>query len=269
MTKLSAPFLSNFAWAVPIAFSDAVGACQFSRGDTLYSSPIAYCEWNEEFYKLAKGLRAIKILSPEAKPAPPSPGLFLSNWNSQVEVEVFMPDGQEGVKRLSTAQGRMYSMLWQGDSSVLDTTTSMPLVPHQAGYLLGNLNHVKSVLRQLILDQYPDARYVFALPHDVCSQLLDGKYRKLAYGLKRTCHALEANIAVSALPIPEVERLAPTVSLKTFAFMEKDEKLIKESLKELLYVRATSTKSKKDMFRLNAHGFFSTISEDNQVVETA
>ena len=92
MTKLSDPFLSNFAWAVPTAFSDAVGACQFSRGDTLYSSPIAYREWNEEFYNLAKGLHAIKVLSPEAKPAPPSPCLFQS-LSSNSKCNTTGPDG--------------------------------------------------------------------------------------------------------------------------------------------------------------------------------
>ena len=259
-------FFSGFAWSVPMAFSDAVGACQFSRGDTLYSNRIAYRQWNEEFYKLAKDLHAIKVLSPEAKPAPPSPGLFQSNWNSAAEVELFMPGGQEGVKRFSTTQGRIYSLLWRGDSSFLDPAMPAPMVPHQARYLLKNLNHAKSALRQLVLDQHPDARYFFVLPHDVCSQLLDGKYRKLAYGLGRTYHVSEAHVAVSVLPIPEVDRLTPTTSLKTFAFMENDEKSIKERLKELLYVRAVNTKSKKDMFRLNAHGFFSAISEESHIV---
>ena len=266
MTKLSDPFLSNFTWAIPTAFSDAVGACQFSRGDTLYSSPIAYREWNEEFYELAQGLCAIKVLSPEAKPAPPSPGLFQSNWNAVAEVEVFIPSGQNGAEILSTTQGRIYSLLWRGDSSVLDPATSVPIIPHSAGYLLKNLNHAKSTLRQLILDQHPDARYFFVLPHDVCSQLLDGKYRKLAYGLGRNRLASEVNVAASVLPIPEADRLAPTVSVKTFVFMENDEDTIKESLKELLYVRAANTKSKKDMFRLNAHGFFSAINEESHIV---
>lgn len=127
------------------------------------------------------------------------------------------------------------------------------------------MNRAKSTLRQLILDQHPNAQYFFVLPHDVCSQLLDGKYKKLAYGLERTCHPLEVNIAAAALPIPEVDRLAPTVSLKTFVFMGSDEKLIMESLKEILYVRAVSTNSEKDMFRLNAHGFFSAIKEENHI----
>ena len=163
------------------------------------------------------------------------------------EVEVFMPGGQNGAEILSTTQGRIYSLLWRGDSSVLDPATSVPIIPHPAGYLLKNLNQAKSTLRQLILDQHPDARYFFVLPHDVCSQLLDRKYRKLAYGLGRTRLASEVNVAASVLPIP-------------------DEKLIKESLKELLYVRAANTKSKKDMFRLNAHGFFSSINEESHIV---
>ncbi|MCX5729410.1 MAG: hypothetical protein NTZ28_11340, partial [Nitrospirae bacterium] len=98
MTTEHYQYLDGFKWAVPSAFLGALGACQFSRGDTLYSSPIAYREWNEEFYELAQGLCAIKVLSPEAKPAPPSPGLFQSNWNSVAEVEVFMPGGQNGAK---------------------------------------------------------------------------------------------------------------------------------------------------------------------------
>jgi hypothetical protein len=259
MTTEAYNFFPGFEWAIPSAFADALGACQFSRGDTLYSSPVAYREWNEEFYESAKGLRAIKVLSPEAKPAPPSPGLFQSNWNSVAEVEVFMPGGQNGAEILSTTQGRIYSLLWRGDSSVLDPATSVPIIPHPAGYLLKNLNHAKSTLRQLVLDQHPDARYFFVLPYDVCSQLLDEKYRKLAYGLRQTCHASEVNIDASVLPIPEADRLAPTVSLKTFIFTGNEEQLIQESLKELLYIRAVNTKSKKDMFRLNAHGFFSAI----------
>jgi hypothetical protein len=108
-------FFTGFEWAIPSAFADALGACQFSRGDTLYSSSIAYREWNKEFYEMDKGLYAIKILSPEAKPAPPSPSLFGNNWNTQAEVEVYKIGEQEDAKCFITTQGRIYSLLWRGE----------------------------------------------------------------------------------------------------------------------------------------------------------
>ena len=260
-TNPSSPFLPNFSWAVPVAFSDALGACQFSRGDTLYSSSFAYRKWDDEFYKLAQGLHAIKVLSPEAKPSPPSPGLFQSNWNSPTEVEFYKPVGQDGAKRLSTTQGRIYSLLWRGNTSVLDLTTSAPPIPFQANFLLKCLSGAESSVRQLILEEEPNAKYFFVLPHDVCSQLLEEKYQKLVYGLGRTRHISELGIPATRLPITEAEHLVPTLSLKAFVFLDEDEGVIKERLKDLLYVQTGNRKSKDDKFRLNAHGLFSSLIE--------
>jgi hypothetical protein len=252
-------FFAGFKWAIPSAFADALGACQFSRGDMLYSSSVAYREWNKEFYEMARGLYAIKILSPEAKPAPPSPSLFGSNWNTQAEAEIYNIGEQEGAKRFITTQGRIYSLLWRGDRSILDAATSAPLVPHQAGYLLKALEDIKSSISQLIMGKVSDARYFFALPHDLCSQLLEGKYQKLFYGLQRTHNISVMDVSVEALPVPEASRIAPTVSLKIFAFRHDDENAIRESLKELLYIQAVDKKSNTDKFRLNAHGLFAAV----------
>ena len=252
-------FFPGFEWAIPSAFADALGACQFSRGDMLYSSSIAYREWNKEFYEMARGLYAIKILSPEAKPAPPSPSLFGSNWNTQAEVEVYKIGEQEGAKCFMTTQGRIYSLLWRGNRSILDAATPAPLLPHQAGYLLNALGDIKSAIFPLIMGKVSDARYFFALPHDVCSQLLEGKYQKLVYGLQRTHNVSVMDVSVATLPVPEASRIAPTVSLKLFVFRHDDESAIRESLKGLLYIQAVDKKSKTDKFRLNAHGLFAAV----------
>ncbi len=41
-------FFSNFTWAVPKAFSDAVASCRFEEGDMLYDTPKAYeVDWED------------------------------------------------------------------------------------------------------------------------------------------------------------------------------------------------------------------------------
>jgi len=252
-------YFPGFEWAIPSAFADALGACQFSRGDTLYSSSLAYREWNKEFYEMARGLYAIRILSPEAKPAPPSPSLFGNNWNTQAEVEVYKIGEQEDVKRFITTQGRIYSLLWRGDRTILDPSTSVPQLPHQAAHLMKALEGIKSTLSKLIMGKVSDARYFFALPHDVCNQLLDGKCQKLVYGLNRTHNVSVMDVSVATLPVPEASRVVPTVSLKVFVFKNDDESAIRESLKGFLYVQAADRKSNTDKFRINAHGLFSPV----------
>ena len=121
------------------------------------------------------------------------------------------------------------------------------------------LEGIKSTLSKLIVAKVSDARCFFALPHDVCNQLLDGKYQKLVYGLTRTHNVSVMDISVATLPVPEASRVLPTVSLKVFVFRNDDEIGIRESLKEFLYVQAADRKSDTDKFRINAHGLFSPV----------
>jgi hypothetical protein len=94
------------------------------------------------------------------------------------------------------------------------------------------------------------------LPHDRCNSLLEGKYLKLSHGLSKTLRVRELEIPIQLLSIPEAERIVPTVSLKAFAFLDDDKASIMAKLKDLLYTSTTSPKTKRDQFRLQAHGFF-------------
>jgi hypothetical protein len=252
-------FFPCFSWAIPLAFSDALGACQFSRGDTLYNDPIAYKAWDDEFYRMAHGLYAFKVLSPEAKPSPPSANLFKKNWEALAEVELYKPTSKSETRRISTTQGRLYSLLWQGDLSVLNCATSKPLVPHQSPYLLSHLKSVESSVRQIILEQASNAAHVFLLPRDRCNPLIEGKYQRLVRGLGKISGVRELDVPLSRLTLPEVERIAPTISLKAFTFMDRDEAGIREKLKNILYVPTTKREAKRDQFRVQAHGFLCAV----------
>ncbi|MGH9425235.1 MAG: hypothetical protein ACRD2L_02895 [Terriglobia bacterium] len=256
----SIPLFPHFTWAVPLAFADALGACQFSRGDTLYSDPIAYRAWDDEFYQFAQDLQGIKVLHPETKPSPPSVNLFKKNWEASVEIELYRPVSKSEARRVSTTQGRLYSLLWRGELSVLDCATPKPRVPHQSPYLLSHLKSVESSVRQIILELANNVTHAFLFPRDRCNPLLEGKYQKLVRGLGRTSDVRELDIPLLRLALPEMERVAPTINLKAFTFLDRDETSIRDALKNILYVPTTKRKTQRDQFRMQTHGFFCTVS---------
>ncbi len=71
---MSERFFDGFAWAVPAAFSEAVSACMFLEGDTLYDTKKAYSgEWEKALPYIR---HYIQVHSTAANPN--SPWLFRS-----------------------------------------------------------------------------------------------------------------------------------------------------------------------------------------------
>jgi len=259
MTIEQYQYLDGFKWAVPNAFMDALGACQFSRGDTLYSSSIAYQEWNDEFYKKAKGMHSLKVLSPEVKPVSTSGNLFQLNWDEKAEVETYTIGEADSPKRQSTTQGRIYCLIWRGDLSILNINTPPPEKLQMAGDILKSLDSCKSTIRQHVLREVPRAMSYFAFPHDLCSELLNNKYKKLVSGLHSTLDATILSLTPDEISLPDSFRVAPTVTLKVFAFGTESEQAICANLKAVLYREAANKESSADKFRLTAHGLFSGV----------
>lgn len=270
-------FIEGFRWAVPTAFSDAVGACQFSRGDTLYSSPIAYQAWDEPFYQKVRGLECLQVLSPEAKPAPPSAELFESNWETEAQAQLFAVGEKTAPVQVSTTQGRIYTLLWYGDIRVLNPQAPVPRLPQTARELLKLITDRKHLLapqvhvtiKDHVLKHHHHASHYFALPYDLCNEVLRTKYHKLLQGLadklsNGTVGVLTMN--PRRLNLPEIQNVAPTVELKVFAFSsalrvpDGSAEAILERLKDLLYIpqdKAGGTSA--DRFRIEAHGLFAAI----------
>ncbi len=259
MTTEHYQYLDGFKWAVPSAFLDALGACQFSRGDTLYSSSIAYQEWNDEFYRKAKGTHALKVLLPEAKPVSTSGNLFQLNWDEKAEVETYTIGKEDFPTRQVTTQGRIYCLIWRGDLSILNGDTPPPGKLQMTGDMLKSLDLCKSTIRQHVLGQVPRARYYFAFPHDLCSELLNDKYKKLVSGLHSTLDATILSLTPDEISLPDSSRVAPTVTLKVFAFGTESEDAICATLKSILYRESANKETSADRFRLATHGLFSGV----------
>lgn len=259
MTIEQRQYFDGFKWAVPNAFLDALGACQFSRGDTLYSSSIAYQEWNDEFYKKAKGMHSLKVLSPEVKPVSTSGNLFQLNWDEKAEVETYTIGEADSPKRQLTTQGRIYCLIWRGDLSILNINNPPPEKIQMAGDILRSLGSCKSTIRQHVLREVPGAMSYFAFPHDLCSELLNNKYKNLVSGLHSTLDATMFSLTPDKISVPDSCRVSPTITLRVFAFGTGNEDSISSTLKAILYREPANKKSNAGKFRIAAHGLFSRI----------
>lgn len=271
-------YIEGFRWAVPTAFADALGACQFSRGDTLYSSPIAYQAWDETFYQNVKELECLQVLSPEAKPAPPSVELFESNWETEAQAQLFTVGGKSPLVQFSTTQGRIYTLLWHGNTEVLNLQTPVPRLPQTARELLKLLtdgkhmraHSVHATIENHVQKHHHQASHFFALPYDHCNEVLRNKFDKLIQGLADMVKSGTVNVLTlkpQTLNLPEIQNLAPTVELKLFAFSSAlrqpngSAQPILERLKAQLYIPQAKTEgTSADRFRIEAHGLFAPMS---------
>lgn len=271
-------FIESFRWAVPTVFADALGACQFSRGDTLYNSQIAYQAWDETFHQNVKELKCLQVLSPEAKPAPPSVELFESNWDTEAQVQLFTVGEKSPLVQISTTQGRIYTMLWHGNSEVLNLQTPVPRLPQTVRELLKLLtdgkhlraHSVQATIENHIREHHHTTSHFFALPYDHCNEVLRNKFDKLIQGLADMVKSGTVGVITmnpQMLNLPEIQNLAPTVELKIFAFSSAlrqpngSAQQILERLKAQLYIsQAKAEGTSADRFRIEAHGLFAPTS---------
>lgn len=76
-------FFSNFTWAVPHAFSDAVGLCRFEEGDMLYDTAKAYeGEWGDAVKYINHSLQVRYPARATSGEKEKSGGIFEKNWSS-------------------------------------------------------------------------------------------------------------------------------------------------------------------------------------------
>ena len=75
-------FFEGFAWALPTAFKDALGACRFGQADSLYDDRRAYLPlWSDA---LPHVTWCIKVqhpaMAPGTKSSQDEPSAFSDNW---------------------------------------------------------------------------------------------------------------------------------------------------------------------------------------------
>ena len=168
-------FFEQFNWAVPIAFSDPLGACRFEQGDLLYDSKVAY----ETTWGVAKrNLKyCIQVKSPPRGPrtkvGEDNASVFEDNWVQQVIFDL-VEFPSEKTTSVKTTQGRLYSCLRFGELKFIEPDSSAPNRPKLAQEMMTELG---AIAENICATQ--KARHLFIMPFDMTNSVLRVKLQKL------------------------------------------------------------------------------------------
>ena len=248
-------FFTEFCWAVPKAFRDALAACRFEPGDTLYDTARAYDgTWSEALPHITHSIQIRSLGSGGAVISNENlDSAFSENWRQAVVLDLTEYPSRI-TRSMTTRQGRVYTMLWTGDLSVLAETSPEPPVPRLPQEFLRDLQ--TSV--PWFLDHYGrklERPVLFIFPLDGTRHLLLAKSKRIQASLSEAFAPILVMASASEVELPNASAYVPTSKVACFIIDTDriDEVFLK--LKQALYVPAVNKKTEAERFRLEAHGF--------------
>jgi len=256
-------YFPGFQWAIPLHFADALAACCFSRGDTIYSSPQAYQAWThgrpQDFF-------SIQVVAAANEPAGHSgSATFRSNWQSSVTIDLRDHRSSAPPQRIETTQGRLYTTIWHGNVSTLHVHAMPDEAPltwadinRPARQSEGKLTAPESILEraasQILPHPIPTHTY-FLMAFDPTAKLAIEKYRQIRHQLTCTATFTEQDIPSNIIALPHNQPPLPTVMIILFDIHSSDKVAVHNALKAALYIPAdTQQTPAKGKFRLRTHG---------------
>ena len=245
-------YFEGFAWAVPAAFSDALGSCHFERGDLLYDTRRAYeGSWNEALPCIRYNLQIKEPLRDTTKADKSEASVFADNWSRTVLLS-FTDHKRKETRDVRTNQGRLYSLLWKGDPEILNEAAPPPPAPTLATACLDDLHHAVENLSATVFKAIK-GNVLFLMPYDRTQPLLRGKLRRV---LDATSHlSRDHNLVRPAdVGLAAKSKFAPTARISWFVFTGASEDVVEQALKSALHVPTKDRKSDNDRFRTSAHG---------------
>lgn len=244
-------FFKKFAWAVPVAFSDAVGMCRFEEGDILYSARAGYDSWGVPqqdpvtILQVRYPSRAPLIADGEGERV--RRGVFEKNWHSEVLLDIDKGGQWASHERVVTTQGRLYSCLWRGDLALLPVHADHPPMPVLVNKIAAQLVSAMGGARE-------DGRFprLFLLPIDKTNSNSFGKYRKVISALCRHSDRPGHLVDPQTAGLENWNSIAPTVDIAVFSLsgLTWDETL--ELLRGAISPDTNRATSKK--FSISRHG---------------
>lgn len=241
-------FFSNFSWAVPQAFSDAVALCRFEEGDVLYDTRRAYDgSWSEALkhitYSLQVRYPARATVSEKEKVG----GVFEKNWDSEVRIELYKNQEKVSIGQITTTQGRLYTAIWKGDLTVLENDTEAPPLPINVKNVTKQLTELKEIALGLSVG-FP----IFAMVRDRSNQVSREKYLKVYAMLKKYLSGEPKMLTPENARLKNWDVIAPTIEIAFFPVNRINREKLESLVKQAVYV--PSKNAKKNMFRIGAHG---------------
>lgn len=241
-------FLPGFTWALPAAFSDAVFLCRFEEGDILYDTPLAYKgEWNNVKNEIQFFLQ-IRHPTRRYSSASNGNGVFETNWNSEVRLELYKNHKMVTVGQIHTTQGRLYSALWKGDIDlILNKESKNPKPPiniQQVTKELGNTSKTAKTLTK--------GKSTFVMAKDDTSPVSREKYFKIKTALSKYLKDEPTILSPNEAGIINSEYIAPTIQIAFFTTDKISTEELEEIVKKAVY--NPSKNAKTDKFRISSHG---------------
>jgi len=251
-------FFDGFAWAVPICFADPLAACKFDHGDILYDTPLSYeGPWRDALKHINFSIQVISPPGSSAKStSKDEESLFSENWNHTVLVRLTDYKKNEA-KRISTTQGRLYSLLWKNDLNYLDMETPVPPVPILAMQILNELRKTALFLKKS--SQFHNKKGIlFLMPYDRTQQLLNTKFQRVQELLASFIPTIDLlRPAEAGLLSPD--EFAPSVFIASFFVESVTLSTVEKAIMNALYKPSKDKKSEKEQFRISAHGHIEAI----------
>ncbi|MDO6461581.1 hypothetical protein Q4485_12805 [Granulosicoccaceae sp. 1_MG-2023] len=234
-------YFINFRWAVPHVFADALAECRFEEGDIFYESRDGYSQTGTK-HPDCHFIQILKNLDKNAD----SDGAFRAGWNSLYEIVIYNPGGVRAEKITSTG-GRLYTVLWKGDLTVLNHDAPPPREPVVVKGGAKKLQRCRDWF-----EKRAGGRCGFVMYRDLGSTGLRTKFIKLSISLLRSANSSLEIYDPREVGFPDAGELPPTAEIAAFWFGDQTRPDIEQRVKRVVYHRAKS--SKNDRFRIAAHG---------------
>jgi hypothetical protein len=238
-------YFDDFAWAIPIAFTDAIRTCCFQRGDTLYDTKKAYeGPWGEAKTHISY---SIQVKSPlrttlhkiqKEKNAAAKDKVFGSNWKQSVIFN--LTDYKKNkTKEITTSQGHLYTLLWKGNHNCLDEQ----IIVQQPQLTISNKEVKKAVpyFKRILANDACEIIF-FLMPYDRSNSLQKKKFDNIKSGFTNHTIKIEITTPKNAGFVSDKE-FVPTLKIACFYFYRITSFQIEDILKKSLHTK-----------NINSHG---------------
>ncbi|MEI6428703.1 MAG: hypothetical protein WCO45_10020 [Pseudanabaena sp. ELA607] len=262
----------GFRWAVPTAFRNSLATCSFNEGAMLYDTPKAY---SDEVWAIKNNLinYSIQVLKPANTGTelqnPDSESIFLSNWTKNITVCLYThpitPTSER--KQLQITNGQLFSLLWKGEKSVLDSSTLSIKPPKMTIKLVSDLTEreensrvqktiaLEEVMRRVLIagdDSQQQNPNVFIMPFDPVFDILIQKSSKLNIELANKFVFQVFDINVSEVELVRNTHF-PTALLRCFIIDSDSSYEVQKVLQDILQSSKSASISSTNLAR---HGKF-------------
>jgi len=268
-------YFSQFKWPVPFAFADALGRCQFGEGDILYPNKKA----RQEKWDVQPIGFCFQVLYPERQMSPPREdvsNIFQRNWGTEVRLQKYTlesPKSENFAKEgdfISTTQGRLYTALWKGDFSFLESGTEEPTMPtintreavkfvEIAPRIVENgkivqeretITEIEKTEKQAL--RKSGGKTVFVMPYDRSNGVSLEKYLKVKHILETDLSEEPVLLTAKQAGLVDWEMYLPTLHIALFITPKLSAKALHEKVKKATYVKAKDTK--REAYDIRKHG---------------